>query len=155
MPFDATVNLIFQWKTRPQSTPLKWLISHDCRQHPVEVGNGVISKSLIVFRNSQYKEVGRSTIEILQRTHNFKVNCCLEVHNVYLKFALPILDKLLYKRFVKFCSGENLCFHRIKIRGLHNLFIIGIHYNILKPWDVFIVSRRCSMNWSYFWNVVW
>ena len=43
-----------------------------------------------VSRKPQYKDVYRRTIEILQRPHIFKINCCLKVHNAHLKLASPI-----------------------------------------------------------------
>ena len=44
----------------------------------------------IRVRLPQYKDVYRRTIEILQRAHIFKVNCCFKVHNANLKLASPI-----------------------------------------------------------------
>ena len=44
----------------------------------------------IVSRKPQYKDVYRRTIEIPQRTHLFKVNCHLKVHNVHQKLLSPI-----------------------------------------------------------------
>ena len=41
-------------------------------------------------RNPHYKDVYRRTIEMPQRAHAFKVNCCLKVHNEHLKLLLPI-----------------------------------------------------------------
>ena len=41
-------------------------------------------------RKAQYKDVYRIAIEILQRTCNFQVNCCLKVHNAPLKLPSPI-----------------------------------------------------------------
>ena len=43
-----------------------------------------------IFQNGVYKDVYRRTIEIPQRTHISKANCCVKVHNVHLKLALPI-----------------------------------------------------------------
>ena len=37
-----------------------------------------------------YKDVCRRTIEMLQRAHILKVNCCLKVHNARLKLASQI-----------------------------------------------------------------
>ena len=48
-----------------------------------------------VPRNTQYKDVYRRTIEILQRTRIFKANCCLKVHNVSLKLV-RVRCKLFY-----------------------------------------------------------
>ena len=38
----------------------------------------------------QYKDIYRRTIEMPQRAHIFKVDCCLDVHNAHLKLLLPI-----------------------------------------------------------------
>ena len=43
-----------------------------------------------ISQNGQYKDVYGRTMEIPQRTHIFKVNCCLKVHSVHLKLAFPI-----------------------------------------------------------------
>ena len=47
--------------------------------------------SIILSRN--HSTVYRRTIEILQRAHIFKVNCCLKVHNAHLKLASSVSDK--------------------------------------------------------------
>ena len=44
----------------------------------------------VVSRKAQYKDVYRSTIEILQHARIFKASCCLKVHNVPLNLASPI-----------------------------------------------------------------
>ena len=49
-----------------------------------------VSRNSLVSRNPQYKDVYRRTIEMLQRACNFKVNCCLKVHNAHLKILSPI-----------------------------------------------------------------
>ena len=43
-----------------------------------------------IMIEAPYKDAYRRTIEIPQRAHIFKVNCCLKVHNVHLKLASPI-----------------------------------------------------------------
>ena len=35
-----------------------------------------------ISRKAQYKDVYRRTIEMPQRAHTFKVDCCLKVHNL-------------------------------------------------------------------------
>ena len=52
-----------------------------------------------VYRKTQYKDVYKRTIEILQRACIFKANCCLKVHNAPLKLASPIRDKDLLFAF--------------------------------------------------------
>ena len=39
----------------------------------------------VVSRKPQYKDVYGRTIEMSQRAHIFKVNCCLKAHNAYPK----------------------------------------------------------------------
>ena len=45
-----------------------------------------------VSRKTQYNDVYTRTIEILQRPHICKANCCLKVHNAHLKLAQPISE---------------------------------------------------------------
>ena len=40
-------------------------------------------------RKPQYKDAYRRTIEILQRTHTFKVNCCLKIFKNKLEDISP------------------------------------------------------------------
>ena len=48
------------------------------------------NQSKIVSRKPGHKDVCRRTIEMLQRTRIFKVNCFLKVHHAHLKLASPI-----------------------------------------------------------------
>ena len=62
---------------------------------------------MIISRKVQYKDVYRRTIEILQRARIFKANCCLKVHNAYLKFfRTKLLSKehfTTYQLYVSVC----------------------------------------------------
>ena len=47
-----------------------------------------------IAQKPQYKDVYRRTIEIPQRTHIIKANCCLKVYNAHLKLPSPISDTI-------------------------------------------------------------
>ena len=44
-----------------------------------------------ISQKTQYKDVYRRTIEIPARACIVKDNCCLKVHNAFIKLASPIL----------------------------------------------------------------
>ena len=47
-----------------------------------------------VSRKPQYEDVYRRTIEMPQRAHLLKVNCCLKIHNVHQNYYRQFRDKM-------------------------------------------------------------
>ena len=56
----------------------------------------------------QYKDVYIWAIEILQRAHIFKANCCLKVHNAHLKLALPISGQVDLLSLIRMLRPDSL-----------------------------------------------
>ena len=58
--------------------------------------------------NTQYKDVDTRTVEILQRTRTFNIDCCVKVHNAHFRLALPISGQVLPSSFLPYLLVQDL-----------------------------------------------
>ena len=58
--------------------------------------------------NTQYKDVDTRTVEILQRTRTFNIDCCVKVHNAHFRLALQISGQVLPSSFLPYLLVQDL-----------------------------------------------
>ena len=81
-------------------------------------------------RKPQYKDVYWKTIEILQRAHIFKGNCCLKVHDAHLNLASKSVIPHLSHSVLK--HNETTSSWKLQLKGVQLL----CYAEVLKPTKV-------------------